>query len=481
VYPLGGRYPIVKNLIALQTFFLFFLFGLAGFCRVFKFETELMISFICWLIVLLSIWAFWSWWRVRRIWFDPYILFLFSAFLFNGGQAFLEVINFNSLGLLGNRFSLDTTLSALLAVALGLSAMHLGALLSIARCPTCQRGLGSIKKNHLEIKSLRTGGWLLLLVSLIPMLIITIDAVKVAWLGGYYSLYQQDNGVGIFATPRILAQFIIPSIFLFLAANGGSKKYLMLSCLLMFSYSLVFLLLGARYSAIAPLICYAWLWHQCWRPLPAKLLVPAGLILLGIVFPVIGYVRNVAIANRLSTDLFVSSFAASDIPIIDAISEMGGSLSTVAYTIDLVPLVRSFEYGIQYLYSITTIIPNIFGEVHPAIAYGIPTNWLIMTVAPLTAMKGGGIGYSFIAEAYLNFGFWGVPAILFVIGFLFVRLIVWATWSPNLGKLVMLAVFTSFFLVYPRSDSTAIIRSLCWYSFLPYVLSRFLITFSHPR
>ncbi len=446
-----------------------------------RINAELLIYPVCWSVVLVSAWAFWSWWRMTGNWFDPYTLFLLSAVLFSGGQAFLEVAGLNDSGILANRFSSHTALFALLAVTLGLSAMHLGVLLAVSWSTFGERKEPSVEDFDLEIESLRTAGWILLVVSAIPMVIIASDAVAVVWEGGYFALYQQDRGTGFHATPQILAQFFVPSTFLFLAANGGSKKYLMMSGAMMFFNSLIFLALGYRYYAIAPLLCYAWLWHRCRRPIPTMVIVSVGLVLVGIVFPTIKSIRNVALAERFSVDFIVNSFFGIDNPLIDAFAEMGGSLITVAYTMDLVPWVRPFDYGMQYLYSILTLVPNVFGPIHPSIAHGTPNAWLIQTVDPFTAMRGGGLGYSFVAEAFLGFGFWGVPVILFVIGFLYTRLIIWGTWSHSLGKIAVVAIFLCFFLFYPRSDSTTIIRPLVWYALLPYLLSRVLERFRRTR
>ena len=41
---------------------------------------------------------------------------------------------------------------------------------------------------------------------------------------------------------------------------------------------------------------------------------------------------------------------------------------------------------------------------HPSVAHGQPSDWLIETVNPYLAERGLGLGFSFIAEAYMNFG-----------------------------------------------------------------------------
>ena len=64
--------------------------------------------------------------------FDPYVLFLLSATIFNGGQIVLEVFHLNENGFLNNTFPTSESLQIVYIVTLGLTAMHLGAMLSVA-------------------------------------------------------------------------------------------------------------------------------------------------------------------------------------------------------------------------------------------------------------------------------------------------------------------------------------------------------------
>ena len=124
--------------------------------------------------------------------------------------------------------------------------------------------------------------------------------------------------------------------------------------------------------------------------------------------------------------------------------------------------------GIGYLYSLLAVIPNIFWDIHPVISHGTPSDWLAQEVNPYLLESGGRMGYSFIAESYLNFGWFGI-IFLAVIGFLLARLVLWAIKSKEPAKMAMLASFTSFFLFYARSEFYTIVRSLVWYSLIPYL------------
>lgn len=148
---------------------------------------------------------------------------------------------------------------------------------------------------------------------------------------------------------------------------------------------------------------------------------------------------------------------------------MGGSMQTVTYTIELVPGTRAYDMGDSYYYAALTAVPNLFWRVNPGVARGLLSDWLIREVDPYTASVGGGLGYSFIAEAYLNFGWWGVPLVLGLIGLLFGGLVLWAGRSGDIARLATVASFASFFLFFARGEAALVVRGLVWYAILPYL------------
>lgn len=428
-----------------------------------------LIDVVCWLIVLIAVWISWSWYRASGTLLDPYGLWVLSALAFNGGQAILEVLGLNLNGVLASRFSPETTVTALLCVALGLIAMHLGALLAI-------RSRQSPSNAHIhgpslrgDLRSLRRVGLILLAVSIVPTVASLFQGLSVVAQSGYFGLYQQQAGVGFEAGAQILAGFFVPAIFLLFVGSGSSRGYALLAIALLGIYCGINLTLGARYSAVAPLIAFAWLWHRYKRPLSKRVLLLGGAVVLFLIFPLVGSTRNTALTERSSLDVLVNPDESIN-PATASLSEMGGTLQTVAYTIDLVPTVRPYDYGLQYGYSLLTIVPNFVWDVHPTIARGTPSTWLVRLVDPTTAAAGGGWGYSFIAEAYLNFGFWGAPLMLFIIGFVYARFVVWAIRSDDAAKIAVVGIYLTSFLVFARSDSASIIRPLVWYALLPYGL-----------
>lgn len=467
-----------RMILVIQLCILVLLILLGFFYERTEFQLELLVYPACIGLLFISIWSIWSWQILTKSVFDPYILFLISAIIFNGGQALLEILHLNINGILNDQFPPTTIVKTLFFVILCLASWHTGGLLVAAT--NTKRNIGQNPKkefNYIQISNQTCYliGILLLAISFLPAIIVLKDATITVLTSGYGSLYEQESTTSFGATPKILSTFLIPASLFILAGSQNNQKGQFLSGIIIVSYSLLLFFLGWRAKAAMPPIAYAWLWHRCISPLPKMVLLGGGSFMLLIVFPLVKVIRNVSGQERSSFSYLLESFLSIDNPLITIISEMGNSMITVVYTLELVPSHRSFDMGIGYLYAFLTLIPNFFGGLHPTIARGTPSNWLDWIIDPANAARNRSLGYSFIAEAYLNFGWIGAPIILAIIGYLFAKLTLWAIKSSEPAKLAMLASLTAFFLFYARSESAREIRLWVWYSVIPY-LSVYLIS-----
>lgn len=449
------------------------LFGLTWQAGMFGLSVEDMTYAAALALLLLFGWSLWSWIVLTRSWFDPYSLFLVAANLFNAGQAFLEVFDLNPSGMLPDLFPERTVLDSLFLVFLGLSAMHLGALLSVGQPNTKPQAANAGYLRTPGPADVRLAGWLLLLASVGPTALLLRDAFQRVLSGGYFSLYQAEQAVGVQGVPQILASFLVPAALFLLAGSKGSPANVAASAAIVLTNACCQLFLGYRYYAVMPLVAYLWVWHLAVRPVPKTLLAGVSIVLIGVVLPLVGATRETRGETRLSVEFLAEAFSSMESPAVNILFEMGGSLRTVAHTLELVPETRDFDGGMGYLYGMLTLIPNLFWDIHPSVAAGTPSSWLIWTVDPETAALGGGLGYSFIAEAYLNFGWLGTPLVTGLLGFLYGKFVLWGlrTGKHSAANLALVASFCSFFTFYAREDVPVVFRSLIWYSLGPYCLA----------
>jgi len=302
--------------------------------------------------------------------------------------------------------------------------------------------------------------------------------------GGYTSLFQRQSATGLAASVSILSNFLVPG-FAF-AIAGGRRKPLMRTLLLLsvFAWSALELFLGGRAHSLMPALGMVWLWDRTVRPISRTALIGAALLAMCVVFPVLAVTRQEAGIDRLSLVRMQSAFTQIDNPMVVELSEMGFSANTIAWTMELVPSVRPFALGSTYLSATLTLIPNLSStELHPALrAFGDepPDFWLTREVDPGFAAQGGGYGYSFIAEAYLNFG-WAAPIFLFFLGAIYGRLMGWTLNGKDPAKMAIMGIFLASVLFFARSSLINVVRPMCWYALIPYFVIMLLDSWSSSR
>jgi oligosaccharide repeat unit polymerase len=413
------------------------------------------------LVSLVVLWSYYSWHLLGRRWFGPYGLFLLSASLFNGGQAFLELLRLNPNGVLGGAFSPELTVKALYLVALGLSALHLGALWAVdtARRNGEVRASGSDEERS---RATRLVGWSCIAISAIPMAMVIEDMLSTVASRGYAGLYGRAAADILPSTIRIFATAMIPGI-MFLAAGGQKRRFLIASVwILVMGNSAILMLSGLRSGAALLLISFAWLYDARIRRLSRSILLSVGVGMLA-VFAIVGVAREYQVSWRESLGT-----KPLENPLVAAISEMGGTLGTVAHTINLFPSVRPFDDGVGYVYAISAVLPNVGWDSHPAQAHGSYGEWLVRTVDGRTADLGQGLGFSFIAEPFANFGWYGVAPVLGLLGYLLVKMTDWATLTGDPARYAAVATFLMSLLFFARGESASVFRPFVYYSVLPY-------------
>lgn len=479
------KIPYINGLVlSVQTMLLMFLLGVGLLYQADEFQSERLLYSGCVFFLLLALWSFWSWNLTTKRWFDPYLLFLLSVILFNGGLTILEVFHLNKVIFLeglssGDLFSYDISFKTLYLVTFGLATLHFGALVSAVAANRKIRGedpLDSLS-SKLPLRDVYRVGRILLFISVLPALIYLRNNLEIVLEGGYIALYQQSIEGGLSSSFVILAQFLFPGAYFIIVAAPKNSKLRIFAVIFVLLYSGINFFIGARSAAVMPLIAMLWLWNSTVRPLPKGFLFGIALLLLGVVFPLVAGIRNQV--GSFSLEILLVTFTSIDNPILSTVAEMGSSIRTVAWTIQLVPDVRDFALGTTYLKGVLILIPNVFGAARNPIltmfGYDIQDYWLAREVDPDFAMRGGSFGFSLIAEAYLNFG-WAAPLALGVIGLLYGRFVTWAVNDRDPAKMAIIAIFVSSFLFYARGSSELITRPLVWYTLFPYLLVRVLGT-----
>ncbi|BBC27211.1 O-antigen polysaccharide polymerase Wzy [Pseudanabaena sp. ABRG5-3] len=447
------------------------------------FDAETVIYPFCILFTIIIFWCFFSWTILTKSFFSPYILFLIAAVLFNGGHIFLEVLNINPLGILSNQFSSETISQTIYLVTLSVASLHFGSLLSITTVKSIPaktindleeelfttESSGMLPKHKsLASQDIRKVGWILLAISSVPTILLLRSSISAVATSGYVALYEASASEG--GAMKILSTFTIPSALFLLAGSRQNPSSRRIAVILILIYALIYNFLGQRTNGFLPLVSLAWLWHHLIKPLPKKIFFPIIFFMAFVVSPLIAEIRGGSGLERFSLSSIIEKFTSLENPISKTLFEFGSSMQTIAYTIELVPARKDFNMGVDYLYALFTLVPNIgFGELHPSIARGVPSVWLSAEVTPRAVKQGIFLGYSFIAEAYLNFGWLITPVFMTIFGFYLGKLVLWATRSGEPAKMALLASFLPSLLFFCRQESTQIVRPFVLYSLAPYL------------
>lgn len=424
------------------------------------------------MLLLLWSWMLFSWRRVAGSLFNLYGLFLILAGLFNAGQAFLEVLWLNPEGFLRGRVTDDTSVATLMYVIFGLLLLHCGALIAVVhhrRLRPVRVGVNSDAQQEPMGQALRISGVFFLSISAYPLLDRMLSAAAVVSTGGYIALYQEATATGVGAAGNVLASFFLPGVLFLTAGVGRRRPQLIGTALVMGGYVLFQLLLGYRGWPVLALLGYAWVFSRTAYRIPNTVAVGTAAAFVFVISPIVFAIRNTPGHERISLRTIASVYADVANPAVATISEMGQSAVTIAHTIALVPESRDFDLGASYLLSMLAVVPNVAWDIHPAIARGLPSDWLTRTVEPVIWAQGGGLGYSVFAEAYLNFGWFG-GVFLALLGFSLSLLSLWIDRQRSPPIIAACGVYMSFVLFVTRSDSIVLFRPLVWYAMAPLVV-----------
>ena len=452
-------------LVMLQGLFLIVLLGGWMVASSFEVPIETQQSILNHFLVALFIWSLISWRSQHTSAFEPYTIFIISFFLFNVGHPLLQPFGLDERGILDNRFSPYTTLQTTFFSAVCLTTFHFGALLTLLWNPRPAAPLQQSKAN-LNIVFF---GLALLAVSFIPTILHLQHLLKIVMSGGYFSLYEGEKAKGFDTSGTVLSFFFVPSL-LFIISGTKHKGARLLCALGIMFYCGVFFMLGKRWVAISPLLGLSWLWNARVKRLPLSILVPVGCVFLFVVFPLVSATRNIPLEERLSLETLTQAFSEIESPAVSAVKEMGGSMITTLYSMQHVPDVLPHLWGSDYFYALLTPIPNIFGGTHPAYVGNDSKAMILWAAEPWRAKAGGGLGFSPIAESYFNFGAWGGPVIMTFWGILIAGYIRFLFREQSAISLAVLASFLSFLPMFARDDTRFLIRSVAWFSIIPYVI-----------
>ena len=319
-----------------------------------------------------------------------------------------------------------------------------------------------IRDDPQRIAALSRVGHLLMLLTAIPYLWLTLSQIRLS-MSGYAGLYAVRTESTQVAIASIAGNLFVSGLLFAMAGSIRHRVHARLLLALALGDVTVSLFVGTRGRAFMLLFAVLFVWTKLFgalsKPTAATLIV-ASLFAV----PLVSILRNLPAAERLAPAQVTDALQEVQNPAIATLNDMGLSFAPTAFTIELVPIRRDFEWGLSYLRAIALVTPlsgrTLSSEDNPVLL----GDWLIREVDQRTAADNGGLGFSFIAEAYLNFGIIGAPIACGGIGYMLAWLLfrVWTLPSIAFVSSVLLSL-----LLFSRGETGVTLRGIVWTSVIP--------------
>lgn len=399
---------------------------------------------------------------------NVFFLFILLLYLFSFGQcilAFLGVEPYRGVFGIGNGFfEADQIVSSAIFTMLAIIITAIG---------YCLYKSKSIRRTQMVMKPKGTEklvkvAWVLLIITVFPTFYVLYqDIVKMSHMG-YASTLEGVSG--IMRLPVILSGFFQSALLiLYCFENRRSPRWIMIITLLV--YCALQLAGGSRIAVfrfVIILLVISHLYRKEMTPKRWGLVIGGGLVLV-FVFSLVSNIRlMVFITSDIGTlireatnDLLEDNF------LFSAIREMGNTqcINTLVYS--ECPSNVPYNYGLSYLRSLYGILPNFLGIDYKSVD---------TVFSPLYTITSAGMGSSYIAEGYWNFGYFALVFYM-VVGYLWGRLVekfrIQCNQNAGTASTFFLTVYVMFFLIFTvRSDFMEFGRSLVYYALVPILLSK---------
>jgi oligosaccharide repeat unit polymerase len=389
---------------------------------------EVSVSALAWLTIYLisTTWAFGTPYLLTTAYVIPLMLFHFGL-IAQDGLGVVSVDDYH--GQFGSWILLAGWYTNLALGCLGAAFAGLGL---IARAVQPMGRKSAVTRAQNNINRLRNLGIGLLLASAV------FFAIGIAQVGNPLN-YDRDalffgdmdiRGVGVFV-------WALPTACIALVISAQTSRQKRWSYGLAMLTGLAFLLAGNRSTVLFPFLVGAVLWVKSGRRIPP--LLAAGLVgLTLIVIPTIATLRAEHKYGEISVKALAESSSQANVS--SALSELGGSASVLATTLEEIPAQERYRYGSSYLSYLLNLVPNIGfnrdrsksadeiihekGAVENGSLQLSPADWASIKILGIDAAvyQHAGVGFSAIAEPYFNFGIAGVVTYFTLLGVCLARM-----------------------------------------------------------
>lgn len=368
--------------------------------------------------LILGIFIMISWYQLTNKIFSLYTIFILFLFLFNYGHGLLWALGIHSEVEIGQTplFTLGLTsptdiIKTQLIILISILAFHCGAVLYVKPMNKhlMNNSTLSVLQDDKSLNSIYDVSFVLSLIVVPITFYNSIYNLKVASSYGYSSLYygeHANSGISIF----ILISMMFFPCLVGLLIGSRYRGNVKIAVYIIFSiYVLLGVMTGDRGEWLYKLLILFWMSHTFNQKFKLRSVIKYILLGIGFLYLVSAIVsmRNTGI----TLDGLKDSLSSDNNVIVSSIFEMGQSMRPT------IVLVKSgwgiFPYGNSYIFAILGIVSERFISILN-IPYVTLSSWFSQDYLGISY----GAGFSVITEALLNFGPYGAPLFLCILGYI---------------------------------------------------------------
>lgn len=419
--------------------------------------------------LLQLVYIFWSWHKLTGRYIDAYLIFMIACYAFNLAQPIMEVFDCVSLErslLTHYHWPLNDYCRSTVISMSFILCFHFGGILAVSH--NTNKNLESPDRKYaLQLQAIKSVATPLAVLSFPFYMYNTMIMVVVSMTMGYGAIYEGDIGTNTLF--KLIGDFYVPSLIcLFFVSQATRRRVWFIAIITVVTVVVPPLLIGGRSNAII-ILAILFIVYSFFHKLTFRRLVVVGISIyfIFIIFAAIAGSRGGT--NRSISSMFEQDKGTSNSALF-TLSEMGGSMQPLLNCINILPDRVEYKYGESYLYSFTTLVPNLgFWEVHPATEKANLGNWLQKYLN-----LSYGPGFSIIAEAYYNFGYFGCLMMLVLgLGFTKIyRLVSKSELVRNPMAFIIAIIFLYFTIALVRNSFEFAVRALFYYCLPMYWLMR---------
>ena len=335
-------------------------------------------------------------------------IFLLFSYLFHFGQSVIIAFGFNDI--YAHRSILSITSNDLYVKAMYFAMIsHCFVTLGIVWSKPYNSTMLAVHDNEdLMLKKLRTVSFIVLAITLFPLIYLDIQKIFAVKTGGYLSTYD-TYAFGINKYLNLFAQFARPAITMLIISFKNYKKKAKIVFGISSIYFIIMMISGDRGTNLIFLLTNIFVFYK----IIIQIKIKTVLVILVFAYFFLGFITSISIlrdTSQISIEglIYYYKYRSADGIIYSTLREFGSTIKTLIYAIQFTTEISDYNYGLTYVWSWLNISPKL----PESVVNYLSADFTFTRSFPVAYQDS--LGGSYLGELYYNFGWMGSALAFFV-------------------------------------------------------------------